>query len=231
VVLVTSPGLGEGKTTVSVNSAEAFAQLGRPVVIVDADIRRARIHEVFGCPRAPGLVDVLHGKATLKDAVKPTALPNLHVLAAGTETANPAEILASEGVREAIDELKATYGLVWIDSPPVMLVADSRVLVPLSDMVLIVVRATRTRRREFQRAYELISSATAGAQDGSSTGTALVAVVNAVPHSVSKQYGYYRSSYGGYYRPPPLAPATPTNGAASESADARTRVETGAHGS
>jgi len=206
VVLATSPGLGEGKTTISVNTAEAFAQLGKPVIIVDADIRRARVHDMLSTPRAPGLVDVLEGKTALKDAVRRTDVPNLSLLPAGGETHRPAEILASDGVAALIDELKKDYALVWIDSPPVMLVADARSLVPRADLVLIVVRSTSTRRREFERTYELVAAA-AGVRDHAEAADRIVAVVNAAPDSVAKQSGYYRSGYGRYYRP--NAPATP----------------------
>jgi succinoglycan biosynthesis transport protein ExoP len=205
VILATSPGLGEGKTTVSVNTAEAFAQLGKPVVIVDADIRRARVHQMLGCARAPGLVDVLEGSVPLERAIKPTTQPNLFVLPAGTDSTRPAEILASDRVRQLIDELKRTYALVWIDSPPVMLVADARSMVSYADLVLIVVRSTSTRRREFERTYELVATS-AGVRENPDAANRLVAVVNASSEAVAKQSGYYHREYGHYYRQP-AAPA------------------------
>jgi capsular exopolysaccharide synthesis family protein len=211
-ILVTSPGLGEGKTTISVNAAEAFAQLGRPVVIVDADIRRARVHEILDCPRGPGLVDVLQGEVPLKDAVRETALQNLLILPAGSVTSQPAEILASDKVQPLIHELKTNYGIVWIDSPPVMLVADSRTLVPLADLILLVVRSTSTRRRELERTYELVVTA-AGACEDPTAAAKIVAVLNGVPYAVSKQYGYYRSAYGRYYYRPATPAASPASAA------------------
>ncbi len=205
IVLVTSPGLADGKTTVSFNTAEAFAQLGRPagtsgrsgsdyrVVIVDADLRHPKGHEFMGVPREPGLVEVLEGDCDLEDAVRPCSTPNLFFLPAGRKTARPAELIASDGLRRVLERLRETYSAVWVDTPPVMAVADARSIAPAADLVLLVVRSARTGRRALQRTYELL---------GGGDGRRMMVVLNGVATSVAKGYGYRDRRYDRYYGSP-----------------------------
>jgi len=207
VILVTSPGLGDGKTTISLNAAEACAQLGSPVVLVDADMRRARLHTVMGVPRSPGLADVLEGGVSLDRALEATQAPGLFLLAAGSETSRPAELLASARMRELLDELRSRFGLVWIDSPPVILVADARNLAPHADLVLMVVRSASTRRRAAARAWSLL---------GGSDGVRMATVLNGVPQSVEKQSGYYYGRCKDYYKARPASPRQPAEPASDD---------------
>jgi capsular exopolysaccharide synthesis family protein len=187
VVLVTSTDLGEGKTTVALNAAAVFSQLGQKAVVVDADLRRAAVHSALDIERVPGLVEYLEGSAKLADVVRPTRLPNLFVVPAGKATASPAEALAGPRAREIIEELKKEYATVWIDSPPVMPVGDARGLAPAADLVLVVVRSVVTRRRALKRTCELLTS---------ESGRAVAAVLNCVPRSAEHQVGYrYQSRY------------------------------------
>ncbi len=190
VVLVTSPGLSEGKTTVSLNTAEAFAQLGEPVVIVDADLRRPKGHDLMGVPRSPGVVEVLEGECELSGAVRESPVSNLFILPAGRKTSQPAELLASDGLQNLLDELKRSYSTVFVDSPPVMLVADARSLAVKADLVLLVVRSGHTSRRALARTYELL-------RDGN--GVPIAAVLNGLPPSVEKECGYGDRRYKRYY--------------------------------
>ena len=194
VILVTSPGLGEGKTTVSMNSALAFAQLGFPVAVVDADLRRSSIHKLLGMSRSPGLMEFLEGKAELSDVIRkppenPAVPEGLSVVTAGKETRRPAESLSGPRCREIIEALRAKHRVVLMDSPPVIPVADARDLTPLADLVLVVVGAGKTRRRALERTCELL-----GVRDGRRIGV----VINNVTPSLEKQYGYSR--YGYSYR-------------------------------
>jgi len=191
VVLVTSSGLSEGKTTVCFNTAEAFAQLGKPVVIVDADLRRPKGHDLMGVSRSPGVVEVLEGECELSGAVRESPVPDLFILPAGRRTSRPAELMASDGMRDLLNELRRSYSITFVDSPPVVPVADARSLAAEADLVLLVVRSGHTNRRALARTYELL---------GGGNGVPIAAVLNGLMPSVEKAYGYGDRRYRVYYR-------------------------------
>ncbi len=146
-LLVTSPLFGEGKTTVAYNTAVAFALANKRVLLVDADMRKPYLHHLFSVTGKPGLSDVLAGTATVDSAVRrhPTVL-SLSVLSAGTETTMPAELLSSVQFDDLLKGLIPKYDLVIVDSPPILLVTDARVLSEKLDATLIVIRAGKTTR-------------------------------------------------------------------------------------
>ena len=191
VVIVTSANMGEGKTTVALNTAQAFARLGDPVVVVDADLRRGAIHKLFDVPISPGLVELLEGEAKLEDTIRPTKVPNLFVLPGGRETVRPAELLASEKAHAVIRDLRDSYATVWIDAPPIVPVADTRNLTSVADMLLIVVKPFETGHRALQRTCELLRASNA---------PVMHVVLNGIPPSVEKQYGYPSKRYKEYSR-------------------------------
>jgi capsular exopolysaccharide synthesis family protein len=146
-VLVTSPLFGEGKSTVAYNTAVAFALTGKRVLLLDADMRKPHLQELFQCPTAPGLSDVLTNRVKLAESIqKHPTVPTLSLLPAGTDTATPAELLASGRFDELLAELTREYDLVIADSPPILLVTDARVLSEKFGATLAVVRAGKTTR-------------------------------------------------------------------------------------
>ncbi|MDB4947871.1 MAG: capsular exopolysaccharide family [Gemmatimonadetes bacterium] len=153
-VVVTSAGAGEGKSTLCSNLAVTFAQQHMRVLLVDCDLRRARLHEVFGTPRVPGLPEVLEGRDALADAVRPTAVEGLWLLPAGRLTPNATELLGGAAMQALLDELAGSYDLILIDTPPVMAAADAEVLGVQADAVLMVVRAGQTERQSAQYAVQ-----------------------------------------------------------------------------
>lgn len=189
-VLLTSAGPAEGKTTVACCIAAAMAQAGNKTVIIDCDLRRARIHKVFGATMDEGLTSaVLEG--SIVGAVKETEVPNLHVLPAGPLPPNPAELLHSKRFREMLSELNRTYDRIVIDSPPVVAVTDAAVLSTMVDATLVVVRAHATPRDGARHAIRSLRK----------VGTPVTGVVlNAVDltrHEYrSSQYRYVQSYYG-----------------------------------
>src|SRR5207249_3602387 len=118
-LVVTSTGPGEGKTLVAANLAAALAQAGQRVLLVDADMRKPRVHEVFGHRQEPGLSNVLVGNAKASEAVKSAGVPGLWSLSAGMLPPNPAELLGSKRFREFIATLGQHFDWVVIDTPPV----------------------------------------------------------------------------------------------------------------
>ena len=155
-ILTTGTGLGDGKTITSVNLAIIFAQAGDAVVLVDCDLRRATIHDVFGLDRVPGLAEVIMDRADLDEALRPTGVENLSVLPSGVVPPNPSELLGSKKFEAVLDELGSKFGRVVMDAPPVLAVTDALVLGGLADGVCFVVCAGRTDRNAARRALELL---------------------------------------------------------------------------
>jgi capsular exopolysaccharide synthesis family protein len=160
-LLVTSPGPSEGKSTSATNLAITFAQMGAKTLLIDADLRRPVLHNLFGCKRNEGLTHVLIGKLPLRDVVRRTRIKNLYLLTAGTVPKNPSEFLASKIMQRLLRKLTAQFDLVILDSPPVIAVTDSAVLASSLDAVLLVVRSEQTDRDAFLRTITLLKNVNA----------------------------------------------------------------------
>jgi polysaccharide biosynthesis transport protein len=143
-LLVTSSTVSEGKTTIAMNLAVVMAQLGRRVILVDADLRRPRVHKTLGIPNVTGLSDVLRNHATLQEVGQSWGNSNLVVITSGSLPPNPAEVLSSDRMAEVINELKSVADMVIIDSPPSLL-ADASVLAARADGVLLVIQSNKTQ--------------------------------------------------------------------------------------
>jgi len=145
-IVVTSVHPGEGKSTAVAGLAFALAENGARVLAVEADLRRPHLHVSLGVPAAPGLSDVLGQRVSLADAVRPTAQEGLFVLACGRRVTTPAELLGSPAAQSFLEEARALYDWVLLDVPPVLAVADTGVLAPLADGVVLVIEARRTQQ-------------------------------------------------------------------------------------
>jgi receptor protein-tyrosine kinase len=151
VIAVTSSSPSEGKTTVASNLGIALAEIGRRVLIVDADMRRPRIHSVFGRANTWGLSDLLQERIPVVEypretLARKTHIPNLSVLVSGPGTVNVASLLHSPRLQELLNRLRQEYDIVLIDSPPMLQLADSRVLGSAADGVILVIRSGKTRQ-------------------------------------------------------------------------------------
>jgi protein-tyrosine kinase len=156
VLVVTSPRIGEGKTTTSANLALTMAQeFHHRVALVEADLRRPTLAAQFGVQAEPGLVDVLIGAAPLEDALVPVPGQHLFLLPAGAAAARSSELLASSMMQRVMDALRARFDRIVIDTPPTTL-ADTHVLARQADGVLIVVRAGVTPRPAVERAIAAV---------------------------------------------------------------------------
>jgi capsular exopolysaccharide synthesis family protein len=159
VILVTSPGDGDGKTVTVANLALTMAQeFQRQVLLIDADLRNARLHECLGIPREPGLSDVLAGRTSLEDALVSLSEYRVIALPAGAPHGRPTELLSSEPMRRLVENLGRRFDRVVIDSTAAHF-ADAGVLEPLVDGVLLIVRAGRTSRPAVARALGLVPRA------------------------------------------------------------------------
>lgn len=147
-LLVTSSRSGEGCSTVASRLALTLATDGAgEVVLVDACMRAPTLHERFAAPRAPGLTDVLGGSASLQKALTGTVEPNLWFLPAGTATLDAGKLLANGNFADHMEALSARFTAVVIDAPPVLLYPDTALIARVTDAVMLVVWAGRTRRQ------------------------------------------------------------------------------------
>ncbi|MGH9124820.1 MAG: polysaccharide biosynthesis tyrosine autokinase [Acidimicrobiales bacterium] len=157
-IQVTSPWKSEGKTTTVVNLAVTLARSGQRVIVVDCDLRRPRIAEFFHLSSRVGFTSVLLGDAPLSRALQPVeGVEGLRVLPAGVAPPNPSELLSGKRTREILERLAADADCLLIDSPPVLPVSDAAVIAGLVDGVLVVVNDNSTKRKQLQRAMELLT--------------------------------------------------------------------------
>ncbi len=154
VLLITSSNVGEGKTLTVSNLAVVMAQAGSSVLIIDGDLRKPRIHNIFGFPREEGLTNLLVGTSELENLIRKTDLPNLDIITCGHIPPNPAEILGSDNMKKNLELLKDRYDKILIDAPPVMPVTDAVILSTLADEILLVIQAGRTSRDVIGRSIE-----------------------------------------------------------------------------
>ncbi len=156
-LVVTSPAPGEGKSTTLANLAVTMAQGERRTILVDADLRRPSLHEIFQVPNDRGLTTMFVDSAAMADPpLVETGVENLLLLPSGPLPPNPADLLGSQRMEEVIATLRERADLVLFDAPPVVAVTDAAVLGTKVDGVLLVVRAGHTRRDHAQRAKELL---------------------------------------------------------------------------
>jgi len=145
--LITSAVKGDGKTITAVNLATMLAMTHKKVVLVDADLRLPRCHDLFALDNFFGLTEVLTGARELRDTIRPTGIEGLDILSSGEIPPNPSELLGSERMRAVLGELEGMYDYVIIDSTPVMQTSESALLASLVDGVIIVARADSPKQQ------------------------------------------------------------------------------------
>ncbi len=181
-ILITSSAPKEGKTTVTVNLAGSFALANKKTVIVDADLRKPRVHNIFNAKRYPGFTDYFFGQVELQEIIRKSNVDNLHYVTAGTIPPNPSEILGSEQMEEFLGMLKKEYDIVILDSPPIIAVTDSEILSKMVDASILVVSANQTETDLMEKSVEILS------RDNDS-------FIGVLLNRFS-----YKSGYGSYYK-------------------------------
>ncbi len=157
----TSASPSEGKSTVSANTAVVFAQEGKRVLFIDADMRKPTVHYTFQQPNAAGLSTLLTGQATLEDVERVTDIPNLTVITSGPLPPNPSELLGSQIMKEKLEEIKKHYDYIVFDAPPALSVTDAQVLSSLVDGTILVANAGSTEKDALIKAKEMLEASQA----------------------------------------------------------------------
>ena len=199
-LLVTSTQPADGKTTVACNLAISLAQLGHRVLLVDADLRSPSLHKLFGIDRSLGLVSYLTGQQDWRAVVHPSGSRGLDLLVCGPVPPNPSELLSSQSMGALIRSASAEYGFVILDSSPMLALADSRILAPLVNGVLLVVRSGTTPREQLLHAQSGIRGV---------GGNLIGVVLNSVDIRTNGYYNY--GPYGPNAGSPPQETFVPAN--------------------
>ena len=191
-VVVTSTGPGEGKSMVACNMAVGLAQAGQRVLLIDADMRKPKVHTIFDVAPEPGLSNLLVGNAKASESVRKMSVSGLWVLPSGLIPPNPSELLGSQRLRDFIHSLGQHFDWVIIDSPPVMAVTDAALVAHHATGVLFVVGSEMTSRHAAARALDQLENAQA---------RFIGAVLNRVDLERNAFYysQYYRREYARYY--------------------------------
>lgn len=202
-LLITSASLAERKTSTVINLAIAFGQMGKRVLIVEADMRKPAIHQIFGLKKEPGLSEIIIENAALEDATRTFSdlvlggfkldefltspgLDNLNIITSGSIPFNPSEILGSKRMKELIEKLKESYDIVIFDAPPVLPLTDTLILAPHMDGTILIYQVGKMARSALKRAKILLDNSQA---------KVLGVVLTAVRAEISPDYYHHYYHY------------------------------------
>lgn len=197
VLMVTSSMPKEGKTVVSTNLALSFAQSGAKTILIDTDLRRGRLHRLFGYRKQPGLSAVLLGQISLEEAIRPTPHENLTIISAGQHVDTGTELLGSQKFADIMTELRKRYDRIVVDTPPVLGLSETSVLQSHMDGVLFVIWSGHTANKAVKAAIEMLQSNGANFYGFVLNRLDLSATANYY------QYYYYSHDYYYQYQPAP----------------------------
>ncbi|MDM8312484.1 MULTISPECIES: CpsD/CapB family tyrosine-protein kinase [Clostridium] len=190
-LVVTSPGPGEGKSTVIANLAVTMAQSGKKVLLIDCDLRKPSIHKKLGIPNSGGMTNLLIQKKQIDECIMETEIQNLYVITSGPIPPNPAELLGSKRMKSLIKEFENVFDVTLIDAPPVLAVTDAQILSTICSGIILTTAYGESEKEAVIKAKDLLDK----------TGSKILGVVlNKIPMKNSRKYGkYYGKYYGAYY--------------------------------
>jgi capsular exopolysaccharide synthesis family protein len=180
VILITSPGLMDGKSTTCANLAVVLAQAGKETLVIDGDLHKPNLHKIFGVPNVNGVVNVLSGEYDLSE-VCTEPFPGLKILSTGPTPPNPTELLISGRLAHLIGQARQLFDYVLIDSPPTELVSDPMILATQADAVMLVLNSEEASKASMHRAVHGLEAVGANV-----VGT----VINKASKTETPRYGY-----------------------------------------
>jgi len=160
-ILITSTSPGEGKSTNAANLAVVFAQEGKRVLLIDADMRKPTLHVAFDYFNVVGLSSVLTNKSKLTEAIRESPIMGLWILTSGSIPPNPAELLASQVMEETLRQAKELFDIIILDAPPLLSVTDAQILSHLCDGTLLIAHAARTEKEALVKAKTMLMNSQA----------------------------------------------------------------------
>lgn len=181
-LMLTSTAPGEGKTTTASNLSVVFAQQGKRVLLVDADLRMPSLHYTFNKSNRFGLTSVLTGQVPLEAAILKGGVENLFILTSGPIPPNPAELLGSMRFARLFEEVKKQFDIIIYDTPPILAVTDGQIIANKCDGTILVVSAGKTEKVEALLAKELLEKA---------RGKLLGAILNRKKRRYARSYYYH----------------------------------------
>jgi capsular exopolysaccharide synthesis family protein len=182
VLMVSSAGPGEGKSTTITNLAVTFAQSEKKVILIDADLRKPTAHHTFSISNRFGLSSIISQQCSLEEGIQATDIPNLDVMTSGAIPPNPAEMMGSKRMTATIEQLRQMYDIVLIDTPPLLAVTDAQIVATKSDGVILVVDQGRVKRDIASKAVKNLESVNA---------RILGVVLNNVKRKANEEAYYY----------------------------------------
>lgn len=158
-IIVTSSGPGEGKSMTAANLAVVYAQQGKKVLLIDADLRKPTVHYTFRADNLRGLSNILVNETKLEDVTYPSSVEHLDIITSGPIPPNPSELLGSKRMRSLIEEAEQLYDVILFDTPPVLAVTDAQILANFVDGTILVVRSKETEYEAAIKATEALENA------------------------------------------------------------------------
>ncbi len=185
-IVITSSGPMEGKTTTVTNLAVTFAQMGSRVLLIDADLRKPKVHKVFMLSNDTGLTNLLTSHEPNSKFIRSTAIPNLDILTSGTIPPNPSELLNSNTMKQFLQKLREEYDIILLDAPPVGSVTDAAIISTYVDGTILVARSAKVEREALKRSRELLDKVNANI---------IGVVLNHLDKKSQGNYYYYQYYY------------------------------------
>jgi capsular exopolysaccharide synthesis family protein len=182
VIMLTSAGPGEGKSTTAANLAVAYAQSDKKTLLIDADLRKPTLHHTFTRSNRWGLTNIIADQRKEKEVICETDINNLHILTSGPIPPNPSEILASRKMSVLLEELKFTYDMIIIDTPPALAVTDAQIVATKCDGVILVIDSGKVKREVAMKVKSNLEHVKA---------RILGAVLNNIDRKNGESYYYY----------------------------------------
>lgn len=182
VLMVSSAGPGEGKSTTITNLAITFAQSEKKVILIDADLRKPTAHHTFSLSNRWGLSSVISQQSKLEEVIQASDIPNLDVMTSGAIPPNPAEMMGSKKMTSLLEQLRQMYDIILIDTPPLLAVTDAQIVATKSDGVILVVDQGKVKRDIASKAVKSLESVKA---------RILGVVLNNVKRKANEEVYYY----------------------------------------